>query len=48
LGSEFPDRGQILNLTIGVVIFSILAQGLTIKPLSRILKLANDALATPD
>jgi CPA1 family monovalent cation:H+ antiporter len=48
LGSTFPYRDQILNLTFGVVIFSILAQGLTIRPLSRILKLANGAFSTPE
>jgi monovalent cation:H+ antiporter, CPA1 family len=41
LTTAFPYREQILNLTFGVVIFSILMQGLTIKPLVRILKLAN-------
>jgi CPA1 family monovalent cation:H+ antiporter len=41
LTTAFPNREQILNLTFGVVIFSILVQGLTIKPLVRILKLAN-------
>jgi len=41
LGSTFPYRAQILNLTFGVVIFSILVQGLTMKPLLKILKLAN-------
>src|SRR5258708_3955054 len=41
LQSTFAYREQILNLTFGVVIFSILIQGLTIKPLVRILKLAN-------
>ena len=41
LSSAFPYREQILNLTFGVVIFSILVQGLTIKPLLRLLKLAN-------
>jgi CPA1 family monovalent cation:H+ antiporter len=41
LTTTFPYREQILNLTFGVVIFSILVQGLTIKPLVRILKLAN-------
>ena len=39
LTTAFPYREQILNLTFGVVIFSILVQGLTIKPLVRILKL---------
>ncbi len=32
-----------LDLTFGVVVFSILVQGLTIKPLLRILRLANGA-----
>lgn len=41
LTTAFPYREQILNLTFGVVIFSILVQGLTIKPLVRMLKLAN-------
>jgi monovalent cation:H+ antiporter, CPA1 family len=41
LTTAVPYREQILNLTFGVVIFSILVQGLTIKPLVRILKLAN-------
>ncbi len=41
LATAFPYREQILNLTFGVVIFSIVVQGLTIKPLVRILKLAN-------
>ena len=38
LPATFPYREQILDLTFGVVIFSIVVQGLTIKPL---LKLAN-------
>jgi len=41
LNSAFPYREQILNLTFGVVIFSIVVQGLTVKPLLKILKLAN-------
>lgn len=41
LPSTFPYREQILNLTFGVVIFSILVQGLTIKPFAKLLKLAN-------
>jgi monovalent cation:H+ antiporter, CPA1 family len=41
LNSAFPYREQILNLTFGVVVFSILAQGLTIKPLLRVLRLAD-------
>ena len=47
LNSGFPYREQILNLTYGVVIFSILVQGLTIKPLLHLLKLANGDNATP-
>lgn len=39
LESAFPYRDRILDLTFGVVIFSILVQGLTIKPLMRILKI---------
>ncbi|HEY4961686.1 MAG TPA: sodium:proton antiporter [Terriglobales bacterium] len=47
LNSAFPYREQILNLTYGVVIFSILVQGLTIKVLLKFLKLANGDSATP-
>jgi monovalent cation:H+ antiporter, CPA1 family len=47
LSSAFPYRGQILNLTFGVVIFSILVQGLTLKPLLRILRLANSHSLPP-
>jgi CPA1 family monovalent cation:H+ antiporter len=39
--ATFPYREQILDLTFGVVIFSIVIQGLTIKPLLRLLNLAN-------
>jgi len=35
LDSGFPDRGRILVLTFGVVAFSIIVQGLTIKPSSE-------------
>src|SRR5215469_11681138 len=41
LDNNFPERSRILDLTFGVVIFSILVQGLTMKPLLRLLKLAN-------
>lgn len=41
LDSTFPDRARVLDLTFGVVVFSILVQGLTIKPLLRILSLAS-------
>lgn len=40
LDREFPYRGLLLDLTFGVVVFSILVQGLTMKPLLRILGLA--------
>lgn len=46
LDSAFPDRTRVLDLTFGVVVFSILVQGLTIKPLLRILRLANGAYST--
>lgn len=41
LDSTFPDRTRVLDLTFGVVVFSILVQGLTVKPLLRVLRLAN-------
>jgi Na+:H+ antiporter len=41
LDSTFPDRARVLDLTFGVVFFSILVQGLTVKPLLRVLGLAN-------
>ena len=41
LDKDFPERSRILDLTFGVVVFSILVQGLTIKPLLRLLKLAD-------
>jgi CPA1 family monovalent cation:H+ antiporter len=47
LPSTSPYREQILNLTFGVVIFSILIQGLTLKPVLKLLKLANGDNATP-
>ena len=40
LDSTFRDRALVDDLTFGVVVFSILVPGLTIKPLVRILKLA--------
>jgi CPA1 family monovalent cation:H+ antiporter len=42
LDSSFPYRGQILDMTFGVVVFSILLQGLTMKPILRWLKIADD------
>jgi len=44
LEGSLPDRGLVLDLTFGVVIFSILLQGLTVKPLLRILGLADGQL----
>ncbi len=41
INSGFPYREQILTLTFSVVTFSILAQGLTIKPILRALRLAD-------
>jgi CPA1 family monovalent cation:H+ antiporter len=41
LDSTFPDRARVLDLTFGVVVFSILVQGLTMKPLLRVLGHAN-------
>jgi CPA1 family monovalent cation:H+ antiporter len=41
LDNTFPYRDRILDLTFGVVVFSILLQGLTVKPLLRILGLAD-------
>jgi len=41
LDNTFPYRQVILNLVFGVVVFSILAQGLTIRPLLRVLGLAD-------
>jgi CPA1 family monovalent cation:H+ antiporter len=46
LPSTFPYREQILDLTFGVVIFSIVVQGLTIKPLLQLLKLTSGDNAT--
>jgi CPA1 family monovalent cation:H+ antiporter len=48
LDNNFPERDRVLDLTFGVVVFSILVQGLTIKPLLRVLKLADgDSAAKP-
>lgn len=46
LDSTFPERGQVLDLTFGVVVFSILVQGLTVKPLLKMLGLADGAHRT--
>lgn len=45
LSSDFPNREEILDLTFGVVIFSIVVQGLTIKPLVKFLKLRDNSAA---
>jgi len=42
LDSAFPDRNQILDITFGVVIFSILVQGLTMKPFLRMLSITDN------
>ena len=41
LDNTFPFRDRILDLTLGVVVFSILLQGLTVKPMLRVLGLAD-------
>ncbi len=40
LETSFPQRARLLDLTFGVVVFSILVQALTLKPLLRVLGLA--------
>jgi len=47
LGSDFPYRQHILDMTFGVVVFSILVQGLTLKPLLKILGLAGTDAPAP-
>ena len=37
LGSNFPYRSQLLTMTFGVVAFTIIVQGITMKPLIRLL-----------
>jgi monovalent cation:H+ antiporter, CPA1 family len=41
LDNTFPYRDRVLDLTFGVVVFSILVQGLTIRPILRALNLAD-------
>lgn len=41
-GTEFPDRNQLLVMTFGLIMFSLLVQGLTIEPLMRKLKLGRN------
>lgn len=38
-GSPFPDRDELLVMTFGVILFTLLVQGLTIEPLIKVLKL---------
>jgi CPA1 family monovalent cation:H+ antiporter len=47
LGVSLPFRDEILALTFGVVVFSILVQGLTIKPLVRGLKINGNSVQEP-
>lgn len=42
LDRSFPAQNEILILTFGVVVFSILVQGLTMKPLLAVLQLAHE------
>ena len=42
LDDTFPYRDQVLDLPFWVVVFSILVQGLTTKPLLRVLGLADE------
>jgi CPA1 family monovalent cation:H+ antiporter len=37
ISKDFPDRDQLLTLTFGVVAFTIVVQGITMKPLIRLL-----------
>jgi CPA1 family monovalent cation:H+ antiporter len=41
LDAKFPYRSEILAMTFGVVAFTIIAQGLTIKPALRLLRIAS-------
>jgi Na+:H+ antiporter len=43
LADTFPFRSEILNVTFGVVVFSILVQGLTIKSFLRALRISSAA-----
>jgi NhaP-type Na+/H+ or K+/H+ antiporter len=44
-GSPFPARGLIILLTFGVILVSLIVQGLSLKPLIRLLNLAADGSA---
>jgi CPA1 family monovalent cation:H+ antiporter len=43
LPESFPHREMILNTTFGVVLLTLLVQGLTIRPLVRALRLIPSA-----
>jgi CPA1 family monovalent cation:H+ antiporter len=43
LSSDFPHRAQLLAMTYGAVLFTLLVQGLTIGPLVRLLELQSSA-----
>jgi len=45
VGSPFPSRNLIIVMTFGVVLISILIQGLSLRPLARLLGLRSDGLA---
>ena len=42
IGRNFPYRDQLLSLTFGVVAFTIVAQGITMKPFIRMLGIAKE------
>ncbi len=43
LGNDFPYRSQLLTMTFGVVAFTIVVQGITMKPLIRLLGIGKDS-----
>ena len=38
-GQAFPDRHKLVAMTFGVIMFTLVVQGLTIEPLMKILRL---------
>lgn len=46
LNRDIPYRHQFLNMTFGIVSFSILVQGLTMKPFLRMLRIAENEAGT--
>ena len=42
IGKNFPYRSQLLTLTFGVVAFTIVVQGITMKPLIRLLGISTN------